>query len=384
MAERRRPSRRTGPGGTGWVLAALGVMLAAGTWLWFDANFERQLRELPAGESEAARRNPFLAAERFLAGLGVAADSSTDLSLLRTPPGPRDMLVIDGLPPLNAERRARLRAWLEAGGRLLAEAIRLDEAASGSDDFLAELGAMLRFDEAADGDADVVADVQIAGYPEPLQVAFAAPWYLEDAAGMAVGDAGADGRARLLEYAVGDGIVYVVSDTLWLGNGAIGRHDHALLLARLAADRDHVWLLHDVSVPHLAVLLWRAAPAAVLSAALLLAAVLWHIGGRLGPLLPAPAAGRRDLLEHLEAAGDFLWQRGRGAVLVSRTRRRIERDWLRRHPPLRKLDQPGRARRISEQSHLPVSEVQAALYGPLPDLAALPRITAALQRLARR
>jgi hypothetical protein len=382
MAEPQRAGRTPGSSGLGWVLAALGAVLAVGTWLWFDANFERQPREVPVGKSEAARRNPFLAAERFLAGLGIAAESSADLSLLRNPPATRDMLIIDGLPPLNAERRARLRDWLEAGGRLLVEAVHIDGDAADGAGFLDELGAVLRLDDDAERGDDLLVAVQVAGYPQPLDVAFSAPWYLEDQAGTAIGDASADGRARLLEYAVGDGTVYVVSDTLWLGNDGIGAHDHALLLALLATDRERVWLLHDVSVPALAVLVWRAASVAVISAALLGAVLLWHIGGRLGPLLPAPAAGRRDLLEHLEAAGDFLWQRGRGAVLITRTRRRVERDWLDRHPPLRQLDQPARARRIAEQSRLDVHEVEAALYGPVPDLARLPRITATLQRLA--
>ncbi|NBC12220.1 MAG: hypothetical protein GVY09_02530 [Gammaproteobacteria bacterium] len=378
-----RKSRRRGGGA--WVLAAIGAVLAAGGWLWLSANFERQLREVSVGASPEARANPFLAAERFLVDSGIEARSTTAPELLRDPPPPADMLVVDGLPPLNAARRERLRDWLAAGGRMLVEAVHLDtgDAAPRPEHFLAGFGAQLRRDAQAGGDDEVLASVRLPDSPQPLTVGFAPEWYLADRLGAAAGEVSADGRPRLLEYRVGAGTLYVVSDTLWLGNARIGRHDHALLLALLAADRERVWLLHAVSVPSLAMLLWRAAPAAMVSALLLLMLLLWHLGRRLGPLLPAPDAARRDLLEHLQAAGDFVWRQGRGGLLVAQTRRRLERQWLRRHPALRGLDTTERARRIAAQTGLSPDEVQAALYGPVGDAAGLVRVTAVLQRLVQ-
>jgi hypothetical protein len=377
------PRRRAGRSGVGWVLAALCALLLLGFWLWFDANFARQWREIQVGASAEARRNPFLAAERLLLRLGADVRGAAGASPLRQLPDPGALIISDGLPPLNAERRRRLWAWLDAGGHLLVEAVRLeeDDAQVESTDFLRELGAVLRQTTTVAAGDEVVAQVRLPGSAEVLEVAFSAPWSVEDISGNAVAEATAAGRARLLRYRVGAGAVVVVSDTGWLANAAIGRHDHALLLALLAAERSSVWLLHDLAMPHLAVLLWRAAPAALFSAGLLLLALLWHFGGRLGPLLPEPPTGRRDLLEHLDAAGAFMWRLGRGAHLVQCTRRRLERDWLLRHPPLQPLDPQARARRIAEHSHLPVSQVHAALYGPLGDGRELPRITATLQRL---
>jgi hypothetical protein len=59
------------------VLLALGVVLAGGTWWWFERNFERQTRQVEQGQSAEARRNPFLAAERFLNRLGIDARSAS-------------------------------------------------------------------------------------------------------------------------------------------------------------------------------------------------------------------------------------------------------------------------------------------------------------------
>ncbi|MCG6942267.1 MAG: hypothetical protein LJE69_13575 [Thiohalocapsa sp.] len=388
MPERPHPARagarHPGNPGGAWVLTAVGVVLAAGFWLWFDANFERQLQAVPGEASAAARRNPFLAAERFLIRIGIDARGATGVGLLRTPPDTADMLVVDGLPVLNATRRRALRDWLAAGGRMLVEAAhpRTPDQAARPEVFLDDIGAALRHAEDAAGSAEAVAELRVDGYPQSVRVGFHPGWYLEDVDGSAVGNAVADGKARLLQYRVGDGLLYVVSDSLWLGNDAIGEHDNALLLALLASGRDTVWLLHDVSVPGLAVLLWRAAPAAIIAAAVLAAMLVWHLGARLGPLLPAAPAGRRDLLEHLQAAGNFVWRLGRGGLLVQQTRCRVERRWLGRHPPLRELDHTGRARRIAELSGLEPAAVRSALYGPVGDAARLVSITATLQRLA--
>ncbi|WP_295879446.1 DUF4350 domain-containing protein [uncultured Thiohalocapsa sp.] len=382
MAE---PRRHRASSGAAWVLWVVGAVLALGGWLWFTEHFERRVREVPTGASAQARANPFLAAERFLTASGVDARSDQGRTLLRQLPGAADMIIIDGLPVLNAARRERLHAWLSAGGHLLVEAVHLDGDADRSQEtqFLTRFGAVLRRDAAAASTDEVVAELRLPDQSQPLRIAFEPTWYLEDRHGRAVGEASADGRARLIIYAVGAGRLIVVSDTEWLRNTGIGAHDHALALALLTANRDAVRLLHDVSVPSLPALLWRTAPAAVVSAALLLVLLLWHLGRRLGPLLPAPDTGRRDLLEHLQAAGDFGWRHGRGGLLVAQTRRRLERRWLGRHPQLKQLDAAGRAERIAARTGLKAAQVQAALYGPVGDTAGLLHVTATLQRLAR-
>lgn len=391
MAERRagtRGQRRPPTRGAGWLLSALGALLAAGAWFWFDANFERQTRRVEVDQSPQARRNPFLAAERFLQRLGVDARGSAGTELLRSPPGLGDMLIVDGLPPLSAGRRQQLMGWLAGGGEMLVEAMEVlaPDDAPGAEDLLAEFGAALRMDDSAP--AEVVAEIHTDGLAEPVTAGFLGTYYLQDADGEAIAAIDAEGRPRLLQYAVGDGLLFVVSDTRWLSNVGIGDHDNALLLAMVTADRDTVWLLHDVAVPPLALLIWRAAPAAVVSVALLIAALLWAQGGRLGPLLPAPTDRRRDLLEHLRAAGEFLWRLGRGGLAVRQTRRRVERGWLRRHPPLRALNEAGRAERIALLRRLPVADVHAALYGPIGDGGGrdelrLIRISETLRRLSR-
>ena len=104
------------------VIAGVALIAATGLTAWFFANFERQTLEVPVGASMEARRNPFLAAERFLARLGIPVESVAGRDLLRQFPPTSDTLVVNGLGPLNPERQEALRAWIEGGGHLVVEA----------------------------------------------------------------------------------------------------------------------------------------------------------------------------------------------------------------------------------------------------------------------
>lgn len=370
------------------VVAGLALVLIALFAAWFLRNFERRNFEVEAGWSAAARRNPFLAAEHYLRRLGHEVESVAGRGPLRDLPPPTDTLVVNDLGPLNEGRRRALEGWVAAGGELVVVAL---EASKGDgprpDDFLAGLGVRLR---EADGDAKggaegrVTVAVEIAGESRPLAVSAPAGLYLEDANGRAEAAASAeDGALRLLRVPLGEGHVTVSADNRFLTNAGIGEHDHAALVAFLAsqAGGDKVWLLYDSGVPGLADTLWRAAPQAVASGALLALAFVWHLGRRLGPLEAVPTRGRRDLLEHLDAGAEFLWREGRASHLSAAARGRVERAWLRRHPPLGTLGPGERAHWIGARLGLPAADVWRALYALPKDGEALVADAALLQRI---
>ena len=214
-------------------------------------------------------------------------------------------------------------------------------------------------------------------------MAFASGLYLEDTDGQANGLVSVDDRARLLQYEIGDGLLTVVSDIRFATNRHIGRNDNALFLALLVDPRDDgkVWLLYDSAMPWLGALLWRRAPLAIASFCGLLILYLWYLGRRLGPLEPAPAGGRRDLLAHLQASAGFLWRHGQGSRLTELSRERVERAWARRHPVLREMDRPGRMAWIAERTGIASHEIEQALYPVAVHEGDLIRDTVLLQRL---
>lgn len=371
---------------TGSILA-LGALLLVATVLtvWFFDNFERRPREVTSGFSGAARNNPFLAAERFLERLGVRVQSVPGRQLLRNLPSPDDVLVANGLGPLNARRRAELHRWLSDGGQLVVEATELSALGEAVDaqGFLADYGVRVHEIDGAPSFGRITAEIGFEDRPEPLEAEFRARYFLEDAYGEASGNVVADGRDRLLQYRVGQGRLTVASDLELFTNTDIGDRDHALVLTLLAepGEGGRVWLLYDSGVPWLGGLLWQHARYALIAAACLIGATVWFLGARLGPLLPGPEPGRRDLLVHLDAVARFHWQHGRGGNLVRMTGSRLERDWLARHPRLRGLDPRARAVWIGERAGLPAARVYDALYAEAVDGRLLITRTVVQQRL---
>ena len=187
----------------------------------------------------------------------------------------------------------------------------------------------------------------------------------------------------MIRRVIGQGRLTVLSDSGFLVNQAIGEHDHAYVAARLIAPREagKVWLLFDSDMPWLGALLWAGAPYALVSAGLLLALWLWSLGRRLGPLTPPPDRRRRDLLEHLDASGDFLWRHGRAALLVESSRRRILGAWLKRHPDVALADRHQQAEALADVTGEPVERVYRTFVAQPEDARAFVEQAALLQRL---
>ena len=348
-------------------LLVLGALLVLGSALiaWFLGSFERRTERVDAGMSAEARRNPFLAAERFLRQVGIASESVGGRGPLRDLPPTGDALVVDGLGPLNEERRAALQSWIEAGGHLfLAPNGPAGDEVSPRGDLAAAYGVRLRaLEDVAPGET-VVAKIAFEHHREALELELPAERVLLDTRGEADGAVSAQGHLRLLHYDVGAGQLTVISDMGAFTNGRIGGRDHALFLALLTQRRGggKVWLLYSSDVPWLGALLWRHAPFALVSSGVLTLVTLWHLGGRLGPLLPSPQPRRRDLLAHLDALSEFHWRHGRGSHLLQVTRQRVQRALLRRHPRLRGLTLEERGAWVAHRSGLAVDRVRSALY----------------------
>jgi hypothetical protein len=366
------------------LLLGTSLVLVAVLAAWFLESFERHTEQVAAGMSAEAQRNPFLAAERFLRQVGIAAESVGDRGRLRELPPTGDTLVVDGLGALNEERRTALRSWVEAGGHLFITPMGPPgDEPSANRDFAAAYGVRLQELEGLEPGATVVAKVSFAQYPEALELELPAGRVLMDTSGRADGGVSAGGFLRLLQFDAGDGRLTVTSDMAPYTNARIGQRDHALFLALLTErnERGKVWLLYSTDMPWLGALFWRHAPFALVSACCLVLAIIWRLGGRLGPLLPPREPRRRDLIAHLEALSEFHWRHGRGSHLVQVTRQRVERDLLRRQPLLRGLTPAERSAWVAERSGLAVEQVRAALYPSGADDRRLVAETRLLRRL---
>ena len=370
------------------VLAVTGVLLSllvavAGIF----TRLEPQTIEIELGPSDRARRDPLLAAERFLARLELPVARDHAGARLRRLPPPGDTLLVTDARALSREQLAALDDWIQAGGRLVLMVTRDPAAPITAADHTHSAAVLAHFDldlhinPSPRGAVNVLVNIPDPAGSAPLRVTWsdritlggarAADRVLEQ-----------DERLFLIERGQGDGTLTVLADGHFMTNTAIGELDHALFTARLLAPTQAgrvIWLLDTRETPTLGRLLWSAAPLALVSGALCLLVWVWSLGGRLGPLQEVPSRDRHDLMEHLEASADFLWRHRAIEALLAPTRRRVRACWRERsRAPSSSPDEPHLARRLAETLHVPEEEIVKALQDHPTDPSAFVRVSARL------
>lgn len=385
-------------------LVAIGIVLIVAALIGVVlSQLERRTIQIEVGASGDALRNPLLAAERFLARLAIPVTSESGRERLRRLPPAGDVLVVRHLGALANDRRRALDRWIRDGGRLVvtAQEARGGPTAEGTvaDDLIADYGIRLRVPEAdwlaASASPDLPAEVlvEIPGEDpgRPLQVAFSGRVSLETLPELVLdGSISLDEQLLIVQLSLGDGFLTVLADDRFMTNAAIGQHDHALFTAQLLTPSPdgRVWLLYDREMPWLGALIWTAAPFAVVSGALCLMAWVWSLGALLGPLETVPSRARRNLMDHLDASGGFLWRQGAVEHLLAPTRRRVSALWQAPNQADRQADEAESTQALTRAIATAAGEspdaVAAALFARVPDTRAFVQNSALLQRLWRK
>jgi hypothetical protein len=162
-------------------------------------------------------------------------------------------------------------------------------------------------------------------------------------------------------------------------NWHIGSHDHAELLRRTLAlaPGDRLLVVRAGGLP-----LWgwlvEHGSQVMIAAAILLALALWRILPRFGPILPSPEPARRQLLEHLRAAGRFRWARGAREELLSAARDQLQRHIALAAPRLAHLPPSSRYSELSAQLGTDPETVAVAFQAAPRNVRELVHITATL------
>lgn len=361
------------------IVALLLLLLAAGGGYWLYRNIEFYEEARPEKPSARALRDPYLAADRFLAGLGAEVRRDTLAAQLKTLPADGAVILSTPSSLLVPQHAQALLRWVESGGALLmvagnsrgeradplldAVGVRrifspLDNTDDNDDDERAA-DANTHHDDETDSaesrrkklsdelhelnrridaglpaktkDADeILTAVQFAGR-EPLQIRFTDEYELVPAGNAAnittpepVYTAQADDRTHLLRYTLGGGELTVVSDIDFIASRHIGEHDHALALQQWLGARTRVSLIADVDMPPLPRLLWQWAREIFIALAVVLLAGLWRIAQRFGPIADRPVKTRRALAEHIGASARYLWRNGESELLLAELRRGVQ------------------------------------------------------------
>lgn len=329
------------------ALAALGV-------LGFLAAYERVPSKEWVGPSGEARRNPFLAAGRFAARMGLRTRELRALPDLDTLAASGVLLLPNRRQALDPRRLRNVVAWVESGGHLIAEA----EPVGVADPLFDLVGVQRSSATPAPKPAAVeLADgrklnVSIFGTAS-LQAADKEVWLR----------VGGPDAARLVSFPHGKGMVTAASGLHFARNNLVGTNDNAEFLWYLMelspAAQLHVYLRPE------RLSLWgflkeHAAPV-LAAAAALLALWLWRTGPRFGPVMPDAPPARRRLLDHLRASGRYYWAKGLRARLVIAARDAALRRIARSQPDFAAAPLSERLLRLSTLISVPKEDAERFL-----------------------
>lgn len=363
-----------------WSLAAVLVVVLGATW--FFSEFTRVPTTRWEREGPEARKNRFLALERFFTRMGRQVRKVDDAHQLESLPA-GGVLIMDRerrrhLPP---ERTAKLLRWVENGGYLIVAA----EVEHTEDPILRRLGVSwyqppkVEAKDEEDEDEDEGTKKKTVKPPPipktlPVSIAGAAPLALERfPPGLVVGKLAPlwaaeqeAGQAQVLHYAWGKGRITVFSNFFPFSNQHIGKYDHAELLWSLVSanqPKGPVWLAARLKVPTLWEWLADSAWMALTSGGVLVLLWLWRIVPRFGGLRPLPVPERRGLEDHLAAMGRGVWREGGLSHWLRLVRQSLLASIARRHPYVLQLPVAERAAALARLSGMSTARVLQALEG---------------------
>lgn len=380
-----------------WVVLAIAIFTLSG--LAFYATHEQVEETYQTPAEKEARLNPYLAAERFLKANQLTVESTSGSKLLDSLPPTTDTIVLANHANSGAitpNRAQALHDWIAEGGHLITIAHSLwdEELMQSDDNFLDEYGVRLqRHDYSYDEINEIPAvETTFAGNAETLTLGFIPQYYLVDHDEIAY--SGIENHKEgyhLLQIAIYDGILTVVSDDKLWRNQKVGKHDHALFLHNLIhasavkekEEKPTVWIVHDLNFPSLLSIIWNNAAAAVVITTLLLIFSLWAAYNRFGPPLIIESRTRRSLVEHIDASAHHHWRHDGGDYLLATLRQQINQLVESHHPQWTHLSAEQQIQWLSKRTDQPEHALSIALHNYPKNEHEFTKIVQILQRLRK-
>lgn len=346
-------------------------------------SFEKVEKEI--GHTGAARRDPFLAAQRFLEAREVTVNNVTRFG---TGPDARGTLITPAQSFVNYGMTDQVMRWVQRGGHLIVflrdgEAFRNDWLPFSLQDLKEPDPEVQRLLD--DLGVDGVQMVKTAAKGTLLQreVEFEAratfSWKEGKRPRMAMTLGDAD-KPAVASFNRGYGHITIIASAKPFRNRHIGEGNNAWLLWLLTLSREttEVWLLQGVRLSFFG-MLWDHGWMAIVALLLLVGFWLWRHLPRFGPLRHAPDLSTRDFADHLRVIGAFQWKHRQAAALLAPLRDAVGRAAARRGwPP---TESPGQEN-LAAVAGIPPARVQDAMQHEPRDPQAFLVIVQDLQKLA--
>lgn len=308
------------------IIIVAGILIAIATVWWFQRTFEYRTQEQEVGFEGEARRNVYLAAERFLQKYNMTVKSIPTVLDMKRMPSPDDVLFIPTARyDLSPEKIQELLSWVEQGGHLIARARRMGSTIAGPKDELFNALGVQTYVKSGNkpvvSDKSGVIDVHVNPGVEDKKVEFNMNRWMKDTGKheLSWSVTGANG-SQLLEYSIGKGYVTLLSDIRFLTNSHIADNDHAAFvytLVHLDNRNRNIWIVRNGNMPSLLRIMSEKLTASLVASGVFILFWLWNITRRFGPVRSGEVTVRRSLREHITATGLFHWRnRNRSALFM--------------------------------------------------------------------
>ena len=347
------------------IKLVLGVLLAGLiAWgLYSSIEFYQETEE--SSWSVDALRNPYLAAQKFMAESGVAVTDVDSLVKLDQLTSLGTLFFSDANQVQTPRQLRQVMDWLKVGGNVIYTA---DSVAHGDDLLLREFEVEVEWrefeDEAAgeekplsetlreynrqieDGksredivhklneEEDSLTTIQFSDDIGALEVAFNDAKILTQPY---IADSESDTShqpfswsysaygVHMMQFEVGSGLLTIISDPGIWTSYQVDQYDHAYLLWLLSSGEGNFAILRSVLRDSIWTLMARNATELLIAAGLILLIWIWRSGYRFGRLLPRDLAHSRALGEYFSSISHYLWHRRHGEYLVTPLRQRVLR-----------------------------------------------------------
>jgi len=322
--------------------------------------------------------NPMAALEQILIQSGKQATSFKDRQPIYQLPNTDHSIVVRNLmEPLTVDREDALLDWVEQGGTLIYEPYWLG--LSSERPYLHErIGILIIENEDYDYGSDIHASFQ---YGNDIGVVHQTPQYYLTPKGSPK-EAPEDIRTDVknikpilkseehthgYEVRIGEGKVFLLSDTrfldtptVWGYNSvivsdeekpndnktlnlfrttSIAGHDHLAFTMNLIGDKTHVWLLYDTDAPSFISIMYHRFPLMVITLGVWVLVYISYLMTRFGPVNHTMPTQQRNILQHLNQAGLFLWKLNNNQAQVTKWQSQIINRLKLKHPRLSGLEE---------------------------------------------
>lgn len=338
------------------VLAVIGLCT-----LGFFHAYERKEVDAYEPAHGEARYNRFFALQRTLEQLHVPVKSVTSLNPVQVSLKPGDTLILGaGLTRIDNTDAERLADWVSDGGHLILS--------PGSAEIATHtpLFDHLKLIESKSAGFSCTRVVTGDGKSDSFDLCGTRlqPKRPDDI-DASIGDA--KSGYVFLRFQVDDGTVSLLGSLSALSNEDLRRQAQQRFVRRLldpGFGDGRVYLIYALDGPSFWMKLLTQGWPALLASSLLLLAWATARGERLGPMIPVPPIQRRALLEHIQAAGEFLFRRDSGYTLHSMACRTVLARVRRMDPICVTLEGDALYERIAERYRLDPALLARAFQTP--------------------